>query len=181
MEFNQKLKNEKYELKTKLREVSTELKVLEDRVINPEKLDSQINPEKLDSQQSSVPHISVAMLDDTSSGDTSQGESNELCTQCKNLLSQISEYWDGFQIESVDDIKDIWKFFKEDSDKLYKLSENIEKLENVIIDLYEAHIIKIQTIINSSDQQEKIEKAKALDNMFHLHSKTYKSIIDETQ
>ena len=120
MEFNQKLKNENYELKTKLREVSTELKVLEERVINPEKLDSQ---------QSSVPHISVAMLDDTSSGDTSQGESNELCTQCKNLLSQISEYWDGFQIESVDDIKDIWKFFKEDSDKLYKLSENIEKLE----------------------------------------------------
>jgi len=172
MEFNQKLKNENYELKTKLREVSTELKVLEGRVVNPEKLDSQ---------QSSVPYISVAMLDDTSSGDTSQGESNELCTQCKNLLSQISEYWDGFQIESVDDIKDIWKFFKEDSDKLYKLSENIEKLENVIIDLYEAHIIKIQTIVNSSDQQEKIEKAKALDNMFHLHSKTYKSIIDETQ
>ena len=172
MEFNQKLKNENYELKTKLREVSTELKVLEGRVVNPEKLDSQ---------QSSVPYISVAMLHDTSSGDTSQGESNELCTQCKNLLSQISEYWDGFQIESVDDIKDIWKFFKEDSDKLYKLSENIEKLENVIIDLYEAHIIKIQTIINSSDQQQKIEKAKALDNTFHLHSKTYKSIIDETQ
>ena len=61
------------------------------------------------------------------------------------------------------------------------MSENIEKLGNVIIDLYEAHIIKIQTIINSSNQQEKIEKAKALDNMFHLHSKTYKSIIDETQ